>query len=91
MLWKLLKFMEDEGYGVAIDFVKRCKDCPIGHTNSVHKSGLAADIHLYDAEGRYLASGEEHKKFHNYWDSLGGAKRIDNDLNHYSLSHNGVR
>jgi len=91
MLWKLLKRMEEDGYGVAIDFVKRCEECPVGHKNSVHKSALAADIHLYDAEDNYLSSEEPHQRFHDYWDSLGGALRIEGDANHYSCEWQGVR
>jgi len=28
---------------------------------------------------------------HDYFDTLEGSKRIDNDLNHYSYKHNGAR
>ena len=90
MLAMLILHAEDEGFGVAVDFVKRCEDCRVGHRNSTHKKGLAADLHLY-RDGVYLDSGEEHKTLHDFWDSMGGSARIDHDLNHYSLEDGGVR
>lgn len=91
MVWRLLQEAERQGYGFAIDFVKRCESCPIGHAKSTHKVGLAMDLHLYDDNGTYLSSGAEHESLHDFWDQLGGSERIKNDLNHYSLQHNGVR
>jgi hypothetical protein len=91
MLAQLILYANDEGYGVAVDFVKRCEDCPVGHPRSAHKSGLAADINLYDKEGTYLTDPIHHEFLHDYWDSMEGAERIDNDMNHYSLEHQGVR
>ena len=79
------------GYNYAIDYVKRCAECPIGHPRSTHKAGLAADIHLYDENNNYLDSGLEHELLHDHWDLLGGAPRIDDDLNHYSFEWEGIR
>lgn len=84
------QYIEFCGYEFAFDYLKRCRDCEVGHPHSVHKMGLAVDIHLYK-DGHYLSSGEEHKHFHDFWDFLGGAARIDDDLNHYSLEWQGVR
>jgi hypothetical protein len=28
---------------------------------------------------------------HDYWDSIGGSKRIDKDMNHFSLEYQGRR
>lgn len=78
-----------------LDYVKRCEDCPVGKVNSVHKLGLAADVHLYDSMGNYLGSGAEaekrHSALHGLWDTMGGADRIQGDLNHYSLPWGGMR
>ena len=66
-----------------------------GHRpNSCHYVRLAIDLNVFK-DGRYLDKGLEmeavHGGLHDYWDSLGGAKRIDNDLNHYSMEHEGRR
>ena len=90
MLPLLLQYVHYLGYECAIDFVKRCEDCQVGLDNSVHKLGLAMDLNLY-LDGTYLDTGEPHAALHDFWDMLGGAKRIPGDLNHYSLSHGGVR
>lgn len=79
------------GYQYTIEYVKRCDDCPVGHPRSTHKVGLAVDINLYDQENNYLSTGAEHELLHDHWDLLGGARRIDNDLNHYSFEWEGVR
>lgn len=77
----------------------RCQNCPVGHPRSLHKRSLAFDIVLSysPAPGirpRILtgtAAKRAHNKIHDYWDSIKGAKRISGDLNHYSLSHGGMR
>lgn len=91
MLPILCMFIQYCGYRYAIDYVKRCDECEVGHKNSTHKYGLAVDIHLYDKDNKYLSSGVEHQVLHDLWDLLGGAPRIENDLNHYSLEWKGVR
>jgi len=91
MLALLILHAEQLGYGVAADYLKRCVDCPIGLKNSVHMVGLGIDLNLYNKQNQYLTSGVHHEKLHDYWDSIGGAPRIDNNLNHSSLSHQGVR
>ena len=48
-----------------------------GAANSVHKLSLAVDL--------YTENPKNHKELHDYWDSLGGAPRIENDMNHYSF------
>lgn len=60
-----------------------------GHRNSCHKLRLAIDINLVK-DGKLLGP-EAHAPLHDYWDSVGGAERIPNDMNHYSLGWNGVR
>lgn len=66
---------------------------PYGHKNSCHKLKLAADLNL-TASGHYLAGAAAegaHNELHDFWDMLGGAKRIPHDLNHYSFEHAGFR
>jgi len=60
-----------------------------GHKNSCHKLKLAVDINFV-VDG--VLGGEDlHERLHDWWDSVGGAKRIPHDLNHYSLEHDGYR
>jgi len=64
-----------------------------GHKNSCHKIKLAIDLNI-TKDGVYLrgqAAEDAHSLFHNFWDMLGGSKRIPHDLNHYSFEHNGMR
>lgn len=89
MLAQLLIYMDGEGYHAAIDDVK----CRTGHMKgSLHYIGLAADINLYDADGNWLSKTEDHTKFGEYWESIGGSwgGRFS-DGNHYSLSHGGKK
>ncbi len=61
-----------------------------GHKNSLHLLRLAQDYNLFK-DGKYLQDGADHSVLHDYWDRLGGAERIKNDMNHYSYAHNGMR
>ena len=62
-----------------------------GHKpNSNHYIRLAADLNLFK-DGLFIVSGEGHDVLHDYWDTLGGAERIENDLNHYSFEYKGSR
>ena len=77
----------------------RCQTCPIGHKRSLHKSKLAFDITLSYSPAVGIkpkvltgkAAEKAHAKVHDYWDSIGGSKRISWDLNHYSLAYQGMR
>lgn len=62
------------------------------HDRSTHYVRLAVDFNLF-VEGQYITSSENHMwaKLHDYWLELGGSAMIDNDANHFSFSHNGVR
>lgn len=62
-----------------------------GYRNSCHKLRLAIDINLYLPDGTYLTDGAGHDTLHEYWTSIGGAKPIPGDLNHYSLEWQGYR
>ena len=90
MVALLIQYAHFLGYECAIDYVKRCDDCGVGHPRSLHKLGLAMDLHLY-LDGEYLTNGSPHADLHDFWDMLGGARRITNDMNHYSIEHGGVR
>lgn len=78
------------GYKVRGGQLRRCNDCKVGLENSTHKNSLAIDLHLFK-DGEYLQDGTGHHELHDYWENLGGAKRIDADLNHYSFEWEGVR
>ena len=99
MIMVLMLHIHALGYTIRGGHWLRCNNCYIGSENSVHKLKLAWDINLSisPAKGerpRLLtgtASKKAHAKIHDYWDSLGGSKRIPGDLNHYSLEHNGYR
>lgn len=91
-MWaRLILYAEGLGFHPAGDMTKRCGDCPIGLDNSAHKAGLAGDLLLYDQSWNYLTDPDNYIVLHDFWDTLGGAERIVNDMNHFSLEHNGVR
>lgn len=52
-----------------------------GQKYSVHKLSLAQDL--------WTKNEEDHRKLHDQWDKMGGAPRINNDMNHYSLKFEG--
>lgn len=60
---------------------------------SNHKLRLAIDLNLFKG-GKYLQGPEAdtgHGVLHDFWESIGGGKRIPGDLNHYSLEFEGRR
>lgn len=65
----------------------------LGIKSSLHTVKLAIDLNLFQ-DGKYLASGEEHKPLGEWWElqnplcSWGGRF---GDPNHYSLAHGGRR
>jgi hypothetical protein len=62
-----------------------------GSANSCHKLRLAIDFNLFK-DGVWLQGYDATKAYnelHDYWDDIGGSRRIPNDLNHFSLEHNG--
>jgi len=66
-----------------------------GHPRSLHRKRLAFDPNLF-LDGRYLdgnhsETDKAYNDLHDFWDSIGGAKRIKKDLIHFSLEHDGVR
>ena len=87
----LIAYGEFLEYNVVEDQGKRCADCPNTHPRSTHKVGLAIDLILYSKDWRYLTADNHYAQLHLFWDFIGGAERIDGDLNHFSLEHQGVR
>jgi len=86
-LAQLILYAYKEGYEISMGDVW----AKTGHkNNSNHYIRLAADLNLFK-NGVYLTDGTGHDILHDYWDTLGGAKRIDKDLNHYSFEHEGRR
>lgn len=93
MIGLLYHYMDFLGLLYAKDMGRRCQECPVGHPNSTHKAGLAEDILIYGPGYQYPhpAAHSIYSDLHDFWDMIGGAKRIEDDLNHFSLEHNGVR
>ena len=86
-LAQLILYAYEIGYEISMGDVW----AKTGHkVNSNHYIRLAADINLFK-DGVYLTDGTGHDILHDYWDTLGGAKRIDKDLNYYSFEHDGRR
>jgi len=52
-----------------------------GHRNSCHKLKLAQDFNF--------ENDADHFRAHDKWDTMGGAKRIPHDMNHYSFEWRG--
>jgi hypothetical protein len=85
MVRDLITYAYDMGYEITFgDAWARA-----GHkNNSNHYVRLAIDLNLFK-NGSYLVKGGAHDLLHDYWDTLGGAPRIVNDMNHYSVVHEG--
>ena len=61
-----------------------------GIDESTHLYGVGQDFNIFK-DGVFLTDGTGHDELHDYWDTMGGAERIDNDLNHYSVAWQGMR
>ena len=60
-----------------------------GHKEgSNHYLKLAGDIFIYKP-GAKEQDMEAHRRMHDAWDSMGGAPRIEADLNHYAVVWDG--
>jgi len=90
MVSKLIAEAYELGYELTFGDAYRDSRVPYGHPKSLHRSRLAVDLNLF-LNGEYKTDGTGHDELHNYWDELGGAARIDKDLNHYSLADGGMR
>jgi hypothetical protein len=85
MLGKLLVWANDHGHKTRVGDVF----AKTGHKDgSNHYLKLAADILVFK-QGAIEQDMEAHKEMHDYWDSIGGAPRIEADLNHYALEYQG--
>jgi hypothetical protein len=71
-----------------------------GHPRSLHRDRLANDSEIDELNpmtgdwSRITASMEGRRvldRLHDIWDLLGGAERIDDDLNHFSTAWGGMR
>lgn len=85
---KLLAY--EMGYELTEGDYYRDPRVPYGHKKSLHRFRLAADLNLFK-NGKWLNDGTGHDELHDIWDKIGGAPRIENDLNHYSFAHYGMR
>lgn len=85
MLGKLLVWCSEQGIPVRIGDVF-ARD---GHkAGSNHYLKLAADLYVFRS-GSADQDMEAHKRMHDAWDALGGAPRIEKDMNHYSIKYQG--
>ena len=88
----LISYANSVGYGLTFGDCYRSPAVKYGHKDSTHRSRLAVDFNIF-LEASYL-QGEDaeigHNKLHDYWDEIGGSERIADDLNHYSVKHNGI-
>jgi hypothetical protein len=84
ILGKLLVWAHDQGIHIRIGDVF----AKTGHKEgSNHYLKLAADLYVYKL-GATIQDEEAHKRMHDCWDALGGAPRIKEDMNHYSIKWN---
>lgn len=82
-----------EGFRVALGRVKTPPETPGQHKRSTHLSGLAGHLIIYclDFDWPHPDANRIYSELHDWWDSNGGAQRIDRDLNHFSFEHQGIR
>jgi hypothetical protein len=84
-LGDLLVWARGQGYKIRIGDVF----AKTGHKEgSNHYLKLAADLYIYKP-GASEQDMEAHKRMHDAWDTMGGAPRIEKDLNHYSVEWRG--
>lgn len=98
----LLQFIEDRGWEVEIEEVKRSlakaeenAASGVGISKSLHALGLAVDLSLF-VDGDFRVDREAYEPLGTFWKSLdplcrwgGDFTRPDSD--HFSLEHDGVR
>ncbi len=89
MVAKLIIYAYEQGY--ELSFGESYNASGTGHMKgSVHYVRLAQDLNTFK-DGVWIQDGSIHSILHDYWDTLGGAKRIEKDLNHYSIEYQGRR
>lgn len=91
MLGKLLVHIYDIGLEATLG--EGYDDDNTGHMKgSLHYIRLAQDLNIFK-DGVWLDKGPEMElylnKVHDFWDALGGGKRIKKDLNHFSVQWQG--
>ena len=89
----LMLYAQYHGYQLTDGDAYRDVRCKYGHDNSTHRFRLARDYNIFK-DGIYLKDLAAKKAFnflHDFWDMLGGSKRIKSDLRHFSFKHNGIR
>jgi hypothetical protein len=87
---KLIAYAYANGYGLTFGDAYRDPRAfkgtmPYGAMYSNHKERRAVDFNVF-YDGEYLTGLEAkdaHNELHDFWDSIGGNKRIPRDLNHY--------
>lgn len=103
-LARLILRASEMGFHVAVNEVKRDPRIAVlnaksgaGISNSLHLTGLAVDLNLYDSSGKYLDKSEDHAALGSWWKTLdpncrwGGDIKSRPDGNHYSYTPDGVR
>jgi hypothetical protein len=83
------------GIGYELTLGEGYDDDNTGHMKgSTHYIRLGQDLNLFK-DKVWLDKGTDMEigfnLMHNFWDLMGGAARIDNDLNHFSLEYHGKR
>ncbi len=88
LLAKLIMWGDSQGYKMR--FAEGYDDDGEGHAKgSNHYLRLAQDILIFKP-GEKVQDLDAHRRMHDAWDELGGAPRIEGDLNHYSVKWKGV-
>jgi len=100
MLADLIQFAYEQGYELTVGDAYRDprlhgeygKKKGYGSSKSVHKLRLAMDLNLW-VDGEYIQTSDHPAwdELHSYWALIGGADRVPNDANHFSLEHWGCR
>lgn len=93
MVGRLIVWTYTQGYELTLG--EGYDDDGIGHMKgSTHYVKLGQDLNLYK-DKVWLDKGAEMEKgfnlMHDKWDEMGGAKRIEKDLNHFSMEYGGKR
>jgi len=95
MIAQLIIYADSLGYGLTFGdayrspkvFGERGEEKGYGEAYSNHKVRLAVDFNLF-IDGRYVTEDKPYQYLHDFWKLLGG-ETIKNDLNHFSLQHEG--
>ena len=97
MLVKLVIYAKSEGLNVFIDYVKRSAEdqyrlfkegkskCDGYKVLSRHQLGLAADIYIVNEDGQLDFNHNDYDKLHEYWEKMGGRKKIEWDIVHFEV------